>query len=336
MGKALGAYFTRESAMCIKLSLILSLLILSFAVFFLFGSFFIARFEKIFASGAREHLPQNHQQKSKTPTMGGVIIILSTCLSVLCTPYPFSVETKLVLISLVLFGLIGFYDDWCKVRYKKGVSPLFKSTAQFLVSSLIVLMWFYFLSPEPTVWVPFLGAYHVGYPILFCWSLLVIIGSSNAVNLSDGLDGLAITSLIPVYLTLAVLASILLVDNSILLVCSSLIGSSLAFWWFNAYPAKIFMGDVGSLSLGATLGILALIIRRELLLPLMGGVFVIEALSVIWQVFWFKYKKERFFKMAPLHHHFELSGMREVTITARCAIITSLLACCSLIIFCLA
>lgn len=333
MEKALCSYLTDENGMCMQVAFLFSFLLIGFTVFFLFGSFFIARFEKIFASGAREYLPDNHQKKSKTPTMGGLIIILATMVPLLFMPCALSLESKLILASLILFGLIGFYDDWCKVRYKKGVSPFFKSSAQFLASSLVVLLWFYLTSPNPAIWIPFFGFFNVGYIALFCWSLFVIIGSSNAVNLTDGLDGLAISSLIPIYAVVAFMAAVLMNDISLLFVCFSLIGSCMGFWWFNAHPAKIFMGDVGSLSLGATLGFFVLIIRRELLLPIMGGVFVVEAVSVIWQVFWFKYKKERFFRMAPLHHHYELLGMREVTITARCAIITSLLVCATLIIF---
>jgi phospho-N-acetylmuramoyl-pentapeptide-transferase len=321
----------------------------------------------------REYGVQEHIAKSGTPTMGGVLILIGIGVSTLLW---FDWSNRFVWIVMVVtlgFGAIGWVDDWRKVVHKnpEGMASKEKYFWQSLIglvaalylafsvsetSNLRVLELFLRwvqsgfsndLPPKADLIVPFVKT--ISYPLgVFGFILLtyfVIVGASNAVNLTDGLDGLAIMPVVMVGSALGVFAYItgnavwskyLLFPyipgtGELLVFCAAMAGAGLAFLWFNTHPAQVFMGDVGALSLGGALGTIAVITRQEIVLGIMGGVFVVEALSVMLQVGWFKFTKQRYgtgrriFKMAPLHHHFEKSGWKETQVVVRFWIITMLL-----------
>ena len=316
---------------------------------------------------------ETHLVKSGTPTMGGVLILLSIAISTLLW---FDLSNRFVWIVLLVtlgFGAIGWVDDWRKVVHKdpEGMrsrekyfwqSVIGLVAALYLVfsisesSNLKVLELFFSwvrsgfdvdLPPKAGLLLPFIK--EVSYPLgvfgFVILTYLVIVGASNAVNLTDGLDGLAIMPVVMVGSALGVFAYVtgnavfskyLLIPyipgaGELLIFCAAMAGAGLAFLWFNAYPAQVFMGDVGALALGGALGTIAVITRQEIVLGIMGGVFVLEALSVMAQVTWFKYTKKKYgegrriLKMAPLHHHFEKSGWKETQVVVRFWIITMLL-----------
>ena len=314
-----------------------------------------------------------HLAKSGTPTMGGVLILLAIAISTLLW---FDLSNRFVWIVLVVtfgFGAIGWVDDWRKVVKKdpEGMrsrekyfwqSVIGLIAAMYLVFSIsensnlrvfeLFLSWVQSgfdlsLPPKAGLQVPFFKemSYPLGVLGFVVMSYLVIVGSSNAVNLTDGLDGLAIMPVILVGSALGVFAYVtgssvfsryLLFPHipgsgELLIFCSAMAGAGLAFLWFNAHPAQVFMGDVGALALGGALGTIAVIVRQEIVLAVMGGIFVVEALSVIVQVAWFKYTRKKYgvgrrlLKMAPLHHHFEKSGWKETQVVVRFWIVTMLL-----------
>jgi phospho-N-acetylmuramoyl-pentapeptide-transferase len=294
----------------------------------------------------REDGPESHLLTKKgTPTMGGVLILLSLTLSVLLWADLRNGFVWAVLFVTLGYGCLGFVDDWLKVtkRNTKGVSGRQKLIAQGAIA-LGAAIWFSLMLPEPlstTMAVPFLKDTLVPLGLAFpLVAMFVMMGASNAVNLTDGLDGLAI---VPVMIASAVFALIAyLVGNRVFadylqlhgvqgagelaVFCSALIGASLGFLWFNAPPAAVFMGDTGSLALGGALGAVAVATKHEIVLAIVGGLFVVETLSVIIQVFWFKRTGRRVFLMAPLHHHFEKKGWAEPTIVIRFWIIAMVLA----------
>ncbi|WP_207540040.1 phospho-N-acetylmuramoyl-pentapeptide-transferase [Sabulicella rubraurantiaca] len=293
----------------------------------------------------REDGPQSHLLTKKgTPTMGGVLILFSLTLSFLLWADLRNGFVWPVMLVTLGYGAIGFMDDWLKVtkRNTKGVSGRQKLIAQGLIG-LGAAIWFCMLLPaglEDTLAVPIFKQVLIPFGILFpLVAMFVMMGASNAVNLTDGLDGLAI---VPVMIAAAVFALIAyLVGNRIFadhlqlhgvpgagelaVICSALIGASLGFLWFNAPPAAVFMGDTGSLSLGGALGAVAVATKHEIVLAIVGGLFVVETLSVMIQVFWFKRTGRRVFLMAPLHHHFEKKGWAEPTIVIRFWIIAMVL-----------
>ncbi len=300
--------------------------------------------KKQFGQIIRDEGPESHKKKGGTPTFGGVFIIGSTLLALAFTGN-FNVEpiwaTLFVMIS---YFSLGFFDDYLKVLKKntKGVSAKGKLLWQFLTSAGVL---YYLLSNNvitSELYIPFykypvvdLG--WVGYTI---FGSIVIVGASNAVNLTDGLDGLAIGPIITSLITLCILCYVgghseiseylyipYVADLGELVVfAATLIGAGLGFLWFNTYPAQIFMGDVGSLSIGGVLGVMSVISKNEILLVFFGGIFVLEAVSVILQVGSFKMRGKRIFKMAPIHHHFELKGWPEPKVIVRFWIISVLLA----------
>jgi len=298
----------------------------------------------------RDDGPQSHVAKSGTPTMGGLLILSTLIASTLLWANLTNPYIWLVLGATVGFGLIGFVDDFMKLKKDKGMTARAKLILQILLSLAIGIYLIYF---DPSrgeyatrLYIPFFKEFQ---PDLGAWYLLLvvitIVGTSNAVNLTDGLDGLAIGPIIIATITYTIIlylcghfkfAEYLQIQHikdvgEIAVLSSAVIGASLGFLWFNSYPAQIFMGDVGSLSLGGLLGTIAVIAKHELLLLLVGGIFVIEALSVIIQVAYFKYTGgKRFFKMAPLHHHFEHSGWAEPKVIVRFWIIAVVLAMISL------
>jgi phospho-N-acetylmuramoyl-pentapeptide-transferase len=300
----------------------------------------------------REEGPQEHKKKAGTPTMGGVLIVLSTAVPVLMWADLANPFVLLSLFALMAFAAIGFIDDYAKVakRQNLGLTAITKLTLQVAVSSIvgIVLLVLVTHSAYSTqLIVPFLKRFrpdlviHSLLPMRNLWPLaflpflafvaLVITGSSNAVNLTDGLDGLAIGCTVIAAGAMTILtyvssnfrwANYLEIQyiprvGELTVFCGALVGASLGFLWYNAHPAEIFMGDVGSLSLGGALGTVAVIIKQEVLLVFVGGIFVLEALSVILQVGSFKLRGKRIFRMAPIHHHFELLGWSESKVIVR-------------------
>jgi len=316
---------------------------------------------------------ETHLSKSGTPTMGGVLILLSIAIATLLW---FDLSNRFVWIVLIVtlgFGAVGWADDWRKVVRKdpEGMPSREKYLWQSLIGLLAALYLVFSISesnnykvlelfvswvqsgfdvnlpPKAGLLLPFFK--EVSYPLgvlgFVVMTYLVIVGSSNAVNLTDGLDGLAIMPVVMVgsalgvfaYVTGSVVYSKYLFfpyipgSGELLIFCAAMAGAGLAFLWFNTHPAQVFMGDVGALALGGALGTIAVIVRQEIVLAIMGGIFVVEALSVMVQVSYFKYTKRRygegrrFFKMAPLHHHFEKSGWKETQVVVRFWIITMLL-----------
>jgi len=291
-----------------------------------------------------ERGPSSHLSKSGTPTMGGTLILASIFISSILWG---DLENRYLWVALgvtTLFGALGWVDDLYKLRHQssKGLSPLAKIFWQSLIALTAVLFLFYSSENihETSLIIPFFK--NISLPLglgFVLLSYLVIIGSSNAVNLTDGLDGLAILPCVMVagglgligyaagntiyadYLNIPFLPG----TGEMLVFCGALVGSGIGFLWYNTYPAQVFMGDVGSLALGAALGVIAVIIRHEYVLFIMGGVFVVETLSVIVQVASFRLTGKRVFKMAPIHHHYELKGWPEPRVIVRFWIITFML-----------
>ncbi|CAG9178316.1 phospho-N-acetylmuramoyl-pentapeptide-transferase [Cupriavidus pampae] len=339
-----------------------------------FGPWVIRRLTELkIGQAVRTIGPQTHLVKSGTPTMGGVLVLISIGVSTLLWCDWGNRFIWVVLLVTIGYGAVGWVDDYRKVVYRdpRGMSSREKFFWQTLIGLVAatylafsvseasnVRVWTLFLSwieggfladvPYKTnLIVPFFKevSYPLGVAGFIVLSYFVIVGSSNAVNLTDGLDGLVIMPVVLVGGGLGVFAYVmgssvyskyLLFPHipgagELLIFCSAMAGAGLAFLWFNAHPAKVFMGDVGALALGGALGTIAIIVRQEIVLFVMGGIFVVETLSVMLQVTWFKFTKRRYgegrrlFKMAPLHHHFELSGWKETQVTVRFWIITMLL-----------
>lgn len=285
--------------------------------------------------------PVSHYVKQGTPMMGGVLILLAVFISTVLWSELSNRYVVAVLLITLLFGLVGGVDDFIKLRYNnsKGLSARNKLFWQVLIATLVVY-WVYSASQglaETSLIVPFVKDISIPMGLWFIpFAVLVIVGSSNAVNLTDGLDGLAIVPAVFVVGALAIFAYVsghinfsdyldipyLPLSGELIVFCSAVVGAGLGFLWFNTYPAQVFMGDIGALALGAAIGILAVLVRQEIVLIIMGGVFVIEALSVIIQVLSFRLIGRRVFRMAPIHHHFELRGWEEPKIVIRFWIIS--------------
>ncbi len=290
--------------------------------------------------------PQTHLAKSGTPTMGGVMILIAIAITTLLWGDLSNRYVWVVLIVTLGFGAVGWYDDWKKVVYHdpQGLAARWKYFWQSLLG-ICAALYLGFSSIHPTqmeLIVPFFKtvAYPLGVVGFVILTYFVIVGSSNAVNLTDGLDGLAIMPTVMVGGALAIFAYVaghavyshyLFMPyvpgaGDLAVFMGALCGAGLGFLWFNAYPAQVFMGDVGALALGAALGTVAVIVRQEIVLAIMGGVFVAETLSVALQVSYFKWSGgKRIFRMAPLHHHYELSGWKETQVVVRFWIITIIL-----------
>ena len=292
----------------------------------------------------RDDGPQSHLVKAGTPTMGGAMILVAVCLSTLLWSDLGVKQVWLVLFVTLGYGAIGWVDDYRKVvlANSAGLSAREKILWQALVAGIAVIVMYATAAQraELELIVPFFKDIAIPLGMFFLpFAFLVIVGCSNAVNLTDGLDGLAILPSVMVAAGLgliaylaghAVFADYLSIPNirgsgELTVFCSSLVGAGLGFLWFNTYPAQVFMGDVGALSIGASLGVVAILVRQELVLFIMGGVFVMEAVSVILQVASFRLTGRRIFRMAPIHHHFELKGWPEPRIIVRFWIITVIL-----------
>ncbi len=316
---------------------------------FMFGPRIIRKLRMLRAGQVvRDDGPQSHLSKTGTPTMGGLIILFSLTASVLLWQDLSNSFTWIALISLLGFGLIGFLDDYLKIFRKSsdGLQARFKFSAQTLLSLLIMVV-LYLNGNEHTtlLYLPFFKNPVIDMGLLYIpFGMLLLVGTSNAVNLTDGLDGLATGLVLLVGITFAIIrylagradyAAYLQIpylpeSAELTVLCASLIGASIGFLWYNAHPAEVFMGDTGSLSLGGVIGVLALMTKKEILLIVIGGVFVLEALSVIIQVGSYKIRKKRVFRMAPLHHHFEKKGWDETKVVVRFWILGGMFAILSL------
>ncbi len=320
----------------------------AFFLCWLWGPYFIRRLKDYqIGQAIREDGPQTHKKKAGTPTMGGGLILLSTLVPCLLWAEITNVLVWAVLIITWGFGIIGYTDDWLKVSKKntKGLSGKIRLLGEFLISGLVIFTLVHWFHLSTVLNVPFFKnlSFDLGY-FYVAFASLVIVGTANAVNLTDGLDGLAIVPVMICAATLGLFAYVaghFAIANYLQIphvvgagelapVVATIVAAGMGFLWFNTYPAQVFMGDVGSLSLGGFLGIMAVITKNEVLMVLLGGVFVVEALSVIGQVISFKTTGKRIFKMAPIHHHFELKGLSETKIIVRFWIISILLAMLSL------
>jgi len=317
----------------------------AFIIALLLGPYLIQRFsERRLGQSIREEVPRTHFSKMGTPTMGGVLILMAIVVSTLLWGRLESRYLWTVLGMTIAFGTLGWIDDYIKVlqRDGRGLSVPVKFLGQAFIGLVGVLaLYISATSPAETqLIVPFFKnvAIDLGWVFIpFAW--LVIVGSSNAVNLTDGLDGLAILPVVLVGVALGIIAYLaghvgfaeylyipyIAGSGELAVFCAALGGAGLGFLWFNTYPAQIFMGDVGALALGAALGTVAVIARHEIVFAIMGGVFVLETVSVILQVGSYKLTGKRMFRMAPIHHHFELKGWPEPRVIVRFWIITVLL-----------
>ncbi len=307
---------------------ILGAFLSSLSLSLFFGKSFVKAAERLFRSQSRAWTPESHKAKNNTPTMGGVFIIAvvaASCLlwSDLANPF-----LLIALGCMIGFGLIGGWDDWGKITKKQGITARTKFIAQMVVAALVATSWIYFIAPSTDLSFLFFKDIYLTLGMLYIpWAMFVMIGTSNAVNLTDGLDGLATGCLIPVFAFFGTVAFFAGGSSAELAVLSAaVVGALLGFLRYNAHPAQLFMGDVGSLSLGALLAFMALALKQELLLPLVGAIFVAETLSVILQVWSVKYRGKRLFKMAPIHHHYELLGWPETKITFRFSLISFVLS----------
>ena len=288
--------------------------------------------------------PQTHLSKAGTPTMGGALILAAIVAATLLWADLANRFVWVVLLVTIAFGLIGFWDDYLKlvVGDSRGLIARYKYFWQSIAGlGAAIVLYVTAQSPaDTTLYVPFFKHFVVPLGVLFIpLTYFVIVGSSNAVNLTDGLDGLAIMPSVLVAGALGVFAyasgnvvfsnylgiPYLAGAGEVLVICTAIFGAGLGFLWFNTYPAQVFMGDIGALALGAALGVIAVVVRQEIVLFIMGGVFVMETVSVILQVASFKLRGKRIFRMAPIHHHFELKGWAEPKVIVRFWIITVIL-----------
>ena len=289
----------------------------------------------------REDVPPRHRVKEGTPTMGGTLVIIAVIGSTLLWSNLTNPYVWLVLFITITYALLGFGDDYKKLKKGKGISGKTKLICQTALALAGAGFLYFFVDFAPLLTLPFLKDLRPDLGLFYIFLIVfILVGTSNAVNLTDGLDGLAIG---PVMITAGTFALVTyLVGHSefarylqipytsgcgeLSIFCGTIVGAGLGFLWFNAYPAQIFMGDIGSLSLGGALAMVAVIAKQEILLAIVGGVFVIEALSVIIQVAVYQTKRKRVFKMAPIHHHFELKGWVEPKIIVRFWIVTIILS----------
>lgn len=335
-GFAVFQYLTLRGILGILTALVISLMA---------GPVLIRRLrERQIGQSVRDDGPQSHLSKSGTPTMGGALIILAIGISTLLWADLSNRFIWIVLVVTLIFGAVGWVDDYRKVVEKssRGLPARWKYLWQS-VGGFGAALVLYFTAQTPAeinLIVPFMKDMVIPMGAFFIvFTYFVIVGTSNAVNLTDGLDGLAIMPTVMVAAALAVFAYMaghasfadyLLIPyvagaGELIIFCGAIVGAGLGFLWFNTYPAQVFMGDVGALALGAALGVVAVIVRQELVLVIMGGVFVAETISVILQVASFKLTGRRIFRMAPLHHHFELKGWPEPRVIVRFWIITVIL-----------
>ena len=336
------SYLTVRAVFAMMTSLLITLVL---------GKWIISKLEQYeIGQVIRDDGPETHEEKKGTPTMGGVLILFAFFTSMIIWGDWKNPFLWIVIVTALLFSSIGFIDDYLKIKKQNsdGLSRRQKIALQS-ISTILICIWLLSLNSKTIgaeLLVPFFKDLVI--PLNAFGFLIVgwfaIVGGSNSVNLTDGLDGLAIMPVIIISAALAVFAYIggnynfsaylnmpfMPGTGEIFVICAALIGSGFGFLWFNTYPAEIFMGDTGSLSLGAILAVIAIIVHQEILLILMGGIFVAEALSVIIQIGYYKQTQKRFFRMAPIHHHFEKIGLKEPKIIVRFWIVTLILVLISL------
>lgn len=336
------SYLTVRAVFAMMTSLLITLLL---------GKWIISKLQQYqIGQVIRSDGPESHQDKEGTPTMGGVLILFAFFTSVIIWGDWRNPFLWIVIVTALLFSSIGFIDDYLKIKKQNsdGLSRRQKLLAQS-ISTILICIWLLSLNSKTIgaeILIPFFKDLVI--PLNAFGFLIVgwfaIVGGSNSVNLTDGLDGLAIMPVILISGALAVFAYIggnynfsaylnmpfMPGTGEVFVICAALIGSGFGFLWFNTYPAEIFMGDIGSLSLGAILAVIAIIVHQEILLILMGGIFVAETLSVILQIGYFKRTQKRLFLMAPIHHHFEEMGLKEPKIIVRFWIVTLILVLISL------
>ena len=329
-------YITFRTIYATLTALILSLLL---------GYWIIPRLSRLqIGQYIREDGPPNHKTKVGTPTMGGSFILVSVIIASILWMDPANMYGWLVLLVTFLFGAIGFLDDYLKVIRKssKGLRGWYKFSMQAIIATLVGVALYRYTGFDSKLSFPFVKSFLPSIGMFYIILIIfVVVGASNAVNLTDGLDGLAIGPIIIAFLSYLVfsyltghvkIAQYLQIPyvrgaGELSVFCGAVVGAGMGFLWYNTYPAQVFMGDAGSLSLGAALGMIAVITKHEITLILVGGLFVVEALSVILQVSFFKITGgRRIFKMAPIHHHFELKGWPEPRVTIRFWIIAIMLA----------
>ena len=334
-GFAVFAYITLRSVLAALTGLVLSLVL---------GPMVIRRLRRSsVAQPVRNDGPSSHFSKIGTPTLGGVPILLAVFVSTVLWAELSNGYIWVVLGATVSFGVIGLIDDYRKLalRTSAGLSSRVKFLLQTLAAALVLVALSQIGEPRDTVLIPYFKDFYLPLGVLFpVFAWIVIVGSSNGVNLTDGLDGLAI---MPVAIAAAALGLFSWVAGNaifsdylgvpyvagageLMVICAAIGGAGLGFLWFNSYPAQVFMGDVGALSLGAALGTVAIIVRQEIAWAIVGGIFVMEAVSVMVQVASFRLTGKRVFRMAPMHHHFELKGWPEPKIIVRFWIISVILA----------
>jgi len=310
----------------------------------IWGKYFIAYMHRCqYGQVVRDDGPQDHLKKAGTPTMGGILIVGSMAVALLIAGNFSSVPFLLALGVLLSFFGLGFLDDYRKVmrHNSKGVSAKKKLLWQTVTGLIFGFLLYHFQIIDPNIYIPFMKGPLVNLGSCYIlWAALVIVASSNAVNLTDGLDGLAVGPIVTSMATLGGLAYLaghwdlanylfipyVAGTGELLVLAAAVIGAAVGFLWYNSHPAQVFMGDVGSLSLGGLLGAVAVLTKNEILFIIIGGIFVAEALSVILQVGSFKLRHKRIFRMAPLHHHFELKGWAEPKVIVRFWIVSLLLA----------
>lgn len=340
----INKYLNFKTFTFISFRIIFSLLT-SFFINLFIGPYIISYFKKLQKFQViRTDGPIKHFDKNNTPTMGGVFIIISICISTFLYCDLNNIHIWYVLAIILGYGLIGLLDDYKKIKFNNSTG--LKISYKFFLLSIIAIFIIYIMYSEKNnnisieLIIPFYTSIPVKINYFYVFfSYFVIVGTSNGVNLTDGLDGLAIMPVILLSFGFGLIAyfssdinlsSYINISysekaNELSVLCGAIVGSGLGFLWFNTYPAKIFMGDVGSLSLGGALGIISILLHQELLLLIMGGVFVFETMSVILQIIYFKIRKKRIFKMAPIHHHYEIKGLSEPLITIRFWIISFIL-----------
>jgi phospho-N-acetylmuramoyl-pentapeptide-transferase len=328
-------YITFRAAMAALLALLIS---------FLLGPWLIRTLtERQIGQQIRDDGPAHHSVKAGTPTMGGALIILALFFSTLMMADIGNRYVLLALLATVGTGVVGFTDDYLKLSRKnsKGLSPRAKLLGQVAVAFIVAMALYYQPKFSTEIAFPFVKTLRFDFGVFYVpFAMLVIVCASNAVNLTDGLDGLAIG---PVMVAAAAYAIVAYATGhlkfaeylqipyvagvgELTVFCAAVVAAGLGFLWYNAYPAEMFMGDVGSLSLGAALGVVAVMTKNEILLIIVGGVFVIESLSVIFQVISYKIRRKRVFLMAPIHHHYELKGWKEPQIIVRFWILSIIFA----------
>ncbi|MCR3754720.1 MAG: phospho-N-acetylmuramoyl-pentapeptide- transferase [Candidatus Westeberhardia cardiocondylae] len=320
-------------------------LLTSFIISLYIGSIIIKKLKKLkITQIIRKHGPKSHLKKQGTPTMGGIIILLSIIISILIWTNPSNTHVLCILLTLSGYAIIGFIDDYKKIKHKNthGLSGIRKYLLQSIITCAIIYNILYISKNSEKIMLLPIIQKSIVIPQNNIWlyiimMYIIIVGASNAVNLTDGLDGLTTMPAILVACGLSIVAWIsshknielfnayipyLVHANNIMVICTAIIGAGLGFLWFNIYPAKIFMGDVGSLPIGATLGTISILLHQEIFFIIISGIFIIETISIILQIGYFKCTNKKIFLMSPIHHHYELKGSPETHIVIRFWIIS--------------